>query len=69
MSIPRVVPLDPSDARLFQFQRTGPFAEPEEFFCERPHKPFCIDIALGVLVNACAMPRMVHALRKATAVG
>lgn len=50
MQIPRVVPRDPSDERLFQFQRTGPFAEPEEFFFEHPHQPLCIDVAPGVVV-------------------
>ena len=51
MQIPCVVPCDPSDERLFQFQRTGPFAEPDEFFFERPHKMFCIGVALVVVVS------------------
>lgn len=50
MQIPRVVPFDPSGERLFQCHRTGPFAEPEEFFFERPHQPFGLGVALGVVV-------------------
>ncbi len=60
--------LIPVTSGLFQFQRTGPFAEPEEFFCERPHQPFCIGVVLGVVVTGERLrdTQAAQAFRKAT---
>lgn len=36
---------------MFQLQRTGPLAEPEQLFLESPHEPFCIRVLLRVVVT------------------
>ena len=36
---------------MFQLQRTGPLAEPEQLFLESPHEPFCIRVPLRVVVT------------------
>ena len=50
MEILMVVPLDPGCQRLLQLDGAGPLPEPQEFFLERPHHPFRVGIALGIVV-------------------
>ena len=51
MPVTGVVPLNPCGERLFQLQRTGPLAEPEQLFLEGPHEPFRIRVPLRVVVT------------------
>ncbi len=50
MPILRVVPLDPGSERLFQLQRAGPIADPDQLFLERSYEPFRIRVALRVVI-------------------
>jgi len=68
MQVACVVPLDPGDEHLFQLQRAGPLAEPDQLFLERPHEPFRLGVPLRVVVAGEGL-RDAAAFMKATEVG